>query len=125
VSATVSCPVHRDLRTYPEDLRRDFALTTPWKGCGVVAVFGIITTFLVLIRSGSGPGPAPGIGASGGKFWHVLVESGLAAAEFRLGAPAVRCCRMLIFVINKQAFGWTIQLHFTRHLLADLILVLS
>jgi putative ABC transport system permease protein len=45
----------------------------------------------------------------------VLVESGLASfLSFALGAAAGSLLSLLlIFVINKQAFGWTIRLFFT------------
>jgi putative ABC transport system permease protein len=45
----------------------------------------------------------------------VLVESGLASfLSFLLGAGCGSVLSLLlIYVINKQAFGWTIMLHWT------------
>ena len=58
----------------------------------------------------------------------VLVESGLAGfLSFLLGAMCGSVLSLLlILVINKQAFGWTIQLHFTPAIYwQTLILVLT
>ncbi len=95
-----------------------FALTYALEGVAVVvAVFGIITTFLVLIMERERElALLQALGASRRQILGmVLVESGLASAlSYVLGAAAGSVLSMLlIFVINKQAFGWTIMLHWT------------
>jgi putative ABC transport system permease protein len=95
-----------------------FALTYALEGVAVVvAVFGIITTFLVLIMERERElALLQALGASRRQILGmVLVESGLASGlSFILGAMAGSLLSLLlIFVINKQAFGWTIRLHFT------------
>ncbi len=95
-----------------------FALTYALEGVAVVvAVFGIITTFLVLIMERERElALLQALGASRGQILGtVLVESGLTSfLGFLLGALTGSCLSLLlIFVINKQAFGWTIRLYFT------------
>ena len=95
-----------------------FALTYALEGVAVVvAVFGIITTFLVLIMERERElALLQTLGASRRQILGmVLVESGLASVlSFILGASAGSLLSLLlIFVINKQAFGWTIHLYFT------------
>jgi len=95
-----------------------FALTYALEGVAViVAVFGIITTFLVLIMERERElALLQALGASRRQILGmVLVESGLASfLSYLLGALAGSLLSLLlIFVINKQAFGWTIQFHFT------------
>jgi putative ABC transport system permease protein len=95
-----------------------FALTYALEGVAVVvAVFGIITTFLVLILERERElALLQALGASRGQILGtVLVESGLTSfLGFLLGALTGSCLSLLlIFVINKQAFGWTIRLFFT------------
>ena len=108
---------HRDLRNgILKIFDETFALTYALEGVAVVvAVFGIITTFLVLIRERERDlALLQTIGASRRQILGmVLVESGLAGAlSFGLGAACGSVLSLLlIFVINKQAFGWTIQLH--------------
>ena len=90
----------------------------------VVAVFGIITTFLVLIMERERElALLQAIGASRRQILGmVLVESGLASfLSFILGAACGSVLSLLlILVINKQAFGWTIHLYLDPgHLLAD------
>ena len=110
---------HRDLRNgILKIFDETFALTYALEGVAVVvAVFGIITTFLVLIRERERDlALLQAIGASRRQILGmVLVESGLAGGlSFLLGAACGSVLSLLlIFVINKQAFGWTIQLHFT------------
>jgi putative ABC transport system permease protein len=108
---------HRDLR---EGILRifdeTFALTYALEGVAVVvAVFGIITTFLVLIMERERElALLQALGAARRQILGmVLVESGLASfLSFLLGAACGSVLSLLlIFVINKQAFGWTIQLH--------------
>jgi putative ABC transport system permease protein len=83
----------------------------------VVALFGIITTFLVLVMERERElALLQALGASRRQILGmVLVESGLASfLSFLLGALAGSLLSLLlIFVINKQAFGWTIMLYWT------------
>jgi putative ABC transport system permease protein len=123
---------HRDLRNgILKIFDETFALTYALEGVAVVvAVFGIITTFLVLIRERERDlALLQAIGASRRQILGmVLVESGLAGGlSFGLGALCGSVLSLLlIFVINKQAFGWTIQLHFTPAIYwQTLILVLT
>jgi putative ABC transport system permease protein len=95
-----------------------FALTYALEGVAVVvAVFGIITTFLVLIMDRERElALLQALGASSRQIiGMVLVESGLASfLSFALGASAGSLLSLLlILVINKQTFGWTIRLFFT------------
>jgi putative ABC transport system permease protein len=108
---------HRDLRDgILKIFDETFALTYALEGVAVVvAVFGIITTFLVLVMERERElALLQAIGASRRQILGmVLVESGLASfLSFGLGAGCGSVLSLLlIFVINKQAFGWTIQLH--------------
>jgi putative ABC transport system permease protein len=108
-----------------------FALTYALEGVAVlVAVFGIITTFLVLIMERERElALLQTIGASRRQILGmVLVESGLASfLSFLLGAGCGSLLALLlILVINKEAFGWTIQLHFTPGIYwQSLVLVLA
>ncbi len=110
---------HADLRRGILQIFDDtFALTYALEGVAVVvAVFGIITTFLVLIMDRERElALLQALGASRRQIMgSVLVESGLASfLSFLLGAAAGSLLSLLlIFVINKQAFGWTIRLFFT------------
>jgi putative ABC transport system permease protein len=95
-----------------------FALTYALEGVAVVvAIFGIITTFLVLIMERERElALLQALGASRGQILTmVLVESGLASfLSFVLGALCGSVLSfLLIFVINKRAFGWTIHLYWT------------
>lgn len=110
---------HQDLRQgILEIFDRTFAVTYALEGVAVlVAVFGIITTFLVLIIDRERDlALLQAMGASRRQILGmVLVESGLASfLSFLLGAGAGSVLSLLlILVINKQAFGWTIRLFFT------------
>jgi putative ABC transport system permease protein len=110
---------HADLRDGILRIFDDtFALTYALEGVAVlVAVFGIITTFLVLIMDRERElALLQAVGASRRQIMGmVLVESGLASfLSFLLGAAAGSLLSLLlIFVINKQAFGWTVRLFFT------------
>uniref|UniRef100_A0A7C3SHS9 ABC transporter permease n=1 Tax=Desulfobacca acetoxidans TaxID=60893 RepID=A0A7C3SHS9_9BACT len=110
---------HADLRRGILQIFDDtFALTYALEGVAVVvAVFGIITTFLVLILDRERElALLQALGASRGQIMGmVLVESGLASLlSFLLGAASGSLLSLLlIFVINRQAFGWTIRLFFT------------
>jgi putative ABC transport system permease protein len=110
---------HRDLkdgilRIFDET----FALTYALEAVAVlVAVFGIITTFLVLVMEREQElALLQALGASRGQIMGmVLVESGLASLlSYILGALSGSVLALLlILVINKQAFGWTIHLFLT------------
>jgi putative ABC transport system permease protein len=108
---------HRDLRNgILQIFDETFALTYALEGVAVVvAVFGIITTFLVLIMERERElALLQALGAARRQILGmVLVESGLASAlSFLLGAACGSVLSLLlILVINKQAFGWTIRLH--------------
>ncbi|MFZ2089844.1 MAG: FtsX-like permease family protein, partial [Desulfobaccales bacterium] len=108
-----------------------FALTYALEGVAVVvAVFGIITTFLVVIMDRERElALLQALGASRRQIMGmVLVESGLASfLSFLLGAMAGSLLSLLlIFVINKQAFGWTVQFFFTPAIyLQTFVLVLG
>jgi putative ABC transport system permease protein len=110
---------HRDLRRGILTIFDEtFALTYALEGVAVVvAVFGIITTFLVLIMERERElALLQAIGAGRRQILGmVLVESGLASfLSFLLGAGCGSLLSLLlILVINKQAFGWTIHLYFT------------
>jgi putative ABC transport system permease protein len=108
---------HRELRQgILKIFDETFALTYALEGVAVVvAVFGIITTFLVLIMERERElALLQAVGASRRQILAlVLTESGLASfLSFLLGAACGSVLSLLlIFVINKQAFGWTIMLH--------------
>ncbi|MGA8142194.1 MAG: FtsX-like permease family protein, partial [Desulfobaccales bacterium] len=110
---------HRDLRQgILRIFDETFALTYALEGVAVVvAVFGIITTFLVFIMERERElALLQAMGASRRQILAlVLTESGLASfLSFLLGAACGSVLSLLlILVINKQAFGWTIMLHFT------------
>jgi putative ABC transport system permease protein len=123
---------HHDLRQgILKIFDETFALTYALEGVAVVvAVFGIITTFLVLIMERERElALLQAIGASRRQILGmVLVESGLASfLSFLLGAGSGSVLSLLlIYVINKQAFGWTIMLHWTPEVyLEALLLVVS
>lgn len=123
---------HADLRAGILQIFDDtFALTYALEGVAVlVAVFGIITTFLVLIMDRERElALLQALGASRHQILGmVLVESGLASfLSFLLGALAGSALSLLlILVINKQAFGWTIRLFFTPGIyLQTLVLVVA
>jgi len=123
---------HGELRTgILKIFDETFALTYALEGVAVlVAVFGIITTFLVLIMERERElALLQAMGASRRQILGmVLVESGLASLlSFILGAGAGSVLSLLlIWVINKQAFGWTIHLHWVPAIYGQaLILVLA
>jgi putative ABC transport system permease protein len=122
---------HADLRGGILQIFDDtFALTYALEGVAVVvAIFGIITTFLVVIMDRERElALLQAVGASRRQIMGmVLVESGLASVlSFVLGALAGSFLSLLlIFVINKQAFGWTVHFFFTPAIyLQTLLLVL-
>jgi putative ABC transport system permease protein len=123
---------HRDLRNgILRIFDETFALTYALEGVAVVvAVFGIITTFLVLIMERERElALLQALGAARKQILGmVLVESGLASfLSFLLGAMCGSVLSLLlIFVINKEAFGWTIHLYFTPGIYwQTLVLVLT
>ena len=123
---------HADLRNGILRIFDDtFALTYALEGVAVVvAIFGIITTFLVVIMDRERElALLQALGASRRQIMGmVLVESGLASfLSFLLGAlSGSLLALLLIFVINKQAFGWTVQFFFTPGIyLQTFVLVLA
>ena len=123
---------HRELRQgILRIFDETFALTYALEGVAVVvAVFGIITTFLVLVMERQRElALLQAIGASRRQILTmVLTESGLASLlSFILGAASGSALSMLLIkVINKQAFGWTIMLHWTPGIYwQSLLLVMS
>ena len=108
---------HADLRAGILKIFDDtFALTYALQGVAVVvAVFGIISTFLVLVLERERDlALLQAIGASRRQILAMILwESGLASfLSFLLGAlSGSLLALLLIFVINKQAFGWTIHLY--------------
>jgi putative ABC transport system permease protein len=110
---------HRELRQgILRIFDETFALTYALEGVAVVvAVFGIITTFLVLVMERARElALLQAIGASRRQILTmVLTESGLASLlSFILGSASGSALSLLLIkVINKQAFGWTIMLHWT------------
>ncbi|HZE21209.1 MAG TPA: FtsX-like permease family protein, partial [Desulfobaccales bacterium] len=123
---------HRDLRNgILKIFDETFALTYALEGVAVVvAVFGIISTFLVLIMERERElALLQALGAARRQILGmVLVESGLASfLSFLLGAACGSVLALLlILVINKQAFGWTIYLHWTPGIYwQTLVLVLT
>jgi len=123
---------HADLRQGILQIFDDtFALTYALEGVAVVvAIFGIITTFLVVIMDRERElALLQALGASRRQIMGmVLVESGLASfLSFVLGAlSGTLLAFLLIFVINKQAFGWTVRFFFTPDIyLQTFVLVLA
>jgi putative ABC transport system permease protein len=123
---------HRELRQgILRIFDETFALTYALEGVAVlVAIFGIITTFLVLVMERERElALLQAIGASRRQILTmVLTESGLASLlSFLLGASCGSVLSLLLIkVINKQAFGWTIQLHWVPGIYwQTLLLVLS
>jgi len=123
---------HRELRNgILQIFDETFALTYALEGVAVVvAIFGIITTFLVLIMERERElALLQTLGASRRQILTmVLVESGLASfLSFLLGAACGSVLSLLlILVINKQAFGWTIQFHWLPGIyVQSLVLVMS
>ena len=110
---------HRDLKN--EILRifdETFALTYALEGVALlVAIFGIINTFLVLVLERERDlALLKTLGASRRQILGmVMVESGLMSwLSYLLGITAgTLLAVLLIYVINKQAFGWTIIWHWT------------
>jgi putative ABC transport system permease protein len=123
---------HRELRQgILRIFDETFVLTHALEGVAVVvAVFGIITTFLVLVMERQRElALLQAIGASRRQILGmVLTESGLASLlSFLLGAACGSVLSLLLIkVINKQAFGWTIQLHWVPGIYwQSLLLVLT
>ncbi|MBW1979634.1 MAG: ABC transporter permease [Deltaproteobacteria bacterium] len=79
----------------------------------VVAIFGIVNTLVLLINERARDlGVLKAVGSSSGQLQRMtLLEAVLMGlSSFVLGAiSGVFLSMVLIFVINKQSFGWTIQ----------------
>ena len=120
---------HADLRNgILRIFDQTFALTYALEGVAVVvAIFGIVTTFLVVIMDRERElALLQALGASRRQIMGmVLVESGLASfLSFVLGSLAGTVLSLLlIFVINKQAFGWTVQFFFTPAIYVETFLL--
>ncbi|MEJ2430728.1 MAG: ABC transporter permease [Deltaproteobacteria bacterium] len=79
----------------------------------VVAIFGIVNTLVLLVMErGRDIGVLKAVGATNRQVQKMtLLEAGLMGLiSFVLGAAnGIVLSLLLIFVINKQSFGWTIQ----------------
>ena len=79
----------------------------------VVAVFGIVNTLVLLVMERERDiGVLKAVGATDRQVQRMtLLEAGLMGLiSFVLGAVnGILLSLLLIFVINKQSFGWTIQ----------------
>jgi putative ABC transport system permease protein len=79
----------------------------------VVAIFGIVNTLILLVMERERDiGVLKAVGATNGQIQRMtLLEAALMGLmSFILGAVnGVLLSLLLIFVINKQSFGWTIQ----------------
>jgi putative ABC transport system permease protein len=115
-SRSVFISSNRELRR--EILRifdQTFAITYALQAIAIlVAVFGIVNTLVLLaIERERDVGVLKAIGASNGQVEKMtLLEAGLMGfVSFLLGTvTALLLSLLLIFVINRQSFGWTIQL---------------
>jgi len=115
-SQAVFVTSNRELRQ--EILRifdQTFAITYALQAIAiVVAIFGIVNTLVLLVMERERDiGVLKAVGASNGQVQKMtLVEAGLMGlVSFLLGAvTALLLSLLLIFVINRQSFGWTIQL---------------
>jgi putative ABC transport system permease protein len=91
-----------------------FAITYALQAIAIlVAIFGIVNTLVLLVMERERDiGVLKAVGASNGQIQKMtLVEAGLMGlVSFLLGAvTALLLSLLLIFVINRQSFGWTIQ----------------
>jgi putative ABC transport system permease protein len=131
-SQSVFITSNRELRQ--EILRifdQTFAITYALQAIAIlVAVFGIVNTLVLLVMERERDvGVLKAVGASNGQVEKMtLLEAGLMGlVSFLLGAVAALILSLLlIFVINRQSFGWTIQLVIPSALFAKtLLLVLA
>ena len=107
----------RDLRT--EAVRifdRTFAITYALEAVAViVAVMGIAGALIALVIDRRRElGLLRFLGASSGQIWKmILVEAGLLGLLANLAGFVLGyfLSLILVFVINKQSFGWTIRFH--------------
>jgi putative ABC transport system permease protein len=114
-SEAVFITSNRELRQ--EILRifdQTFAITYALQAIAIlVAIFGIVNTLVLLVMERERDiGVLKAVGASNGQVQKMtLVEAGLMGlVSFLLGAvTALLLSLLLIFVINRQSFGWTIQ----------------
>jgi len=114
-SQAVFITSNRELRQ--EILRifdQTFAITYALQAIAIlVAIFGIVNTLVLLVMERERDiGVLKAVGASNGQIQKMtLVEAGLMGlVSFLLGAvTALLLSLLLIFVINRQSFGWTIQ----------------
>jgi putative ABC transport system permease protein len=131
-SQSVFITSNRELRQ--EILRifdQTFAITYALQAIAIlVAVFGIVNALVLLVMERERDvGVLKAVGASNGQVKKMtLLEAGLMGlVSFLLGAlTALVLSVLLIFVINRQSFGWTIQLVISPALFAKtLLLVLA
>ena len=93
-----------------------FAVTRLLQGTSLlIAVAGIILTLLVLAREESAElALYRSLGAQRSQLFRIFVGKGLGmgVAGLLLGlAAGVALAGILVFVINRAYFGWTIQVH--------------
>ena len=120
---------NRDLRA--EAIRifdRTFAITYALEAVAViVAVMGIAGALLALVIDRRRElGLLRFLGAAGGQVRKlILVEAGLLGLLANLAGIALgfALSLVLIFVINKQSFGWTIQFHWPVEILLGALTV--
>jgi putative ABC transport system permease protein len=120
---------NRDLRT--EAVRifdRTFAITYALEAVAViVAVMGIAGALLALVIDRRRElGLLRFLGAAGGQVRKlILVEAGLLGLLANLAGIALgfALSLVLIFVINKQSFGWTIRFHWPVEILLGALTV--
>jgi putative ABC transport system permease protein len=120
---------NRELRT--EAVRifdRTFAITYALEAVAVVvAVMGIAGALLALVIDRRRElGLLRFLGAAGGQIRKlILVEAGLLGLLANLVGPLLgfALSLILIFVINKQSFGWTIRFHWPVSILLGAITV--
>ncbi len=120
---------NRDLRT--EAVRifdRTFAITYALEAVAViVAVMGIAGALLALVIDRRRElGLLRFLGAAGGQVRKlILVEAGLLGLLANLAGIALgfALSLILIFVINKQSFGWTIRFHWPVEILLGALTV--
>jgi putative ABC transport system permease protein len=108
---------HRDLRDISiEIFDRTFAITYVLRTLTVVVAFiGVLSALMALqFERGRELGVLRAIGLTPGELWRLVTVqtglmgfvSGLISLPFGLVLAAV-----LIFVVNKRSFGWTLEMH--------------
>ncbi len=95
---------------------RTFAVTRLLQGmCLLVAAAGITLTLLVLARERvSELALYRALGAGRGQIFRVFLGKGLGMAGFGIllgAAGGIALALVLVFLVNRSTFGWTIALH--------------